>query len=332
MTGSPIVPIVHGPILIGTVFNVLLYGISLTQTAFYASHFKGDKWFMKALVFLVFVADTANVVFDITYIYNSLVNNYYNPDAIANANWIFATDPAMTSIVASMVQMFFTWRVRVLTGNNLVAILLLAGSIVSGLGGIATSIAIGIVPDWLEFQRFEAPVIVWLVTSAVVDVTITFFLTWHLRKHRTGFQKRTDDALEKIIRMTVQTGLITSVWAIVDLIVFLAIPTGIHLIFNFPLGKLYSNSLLSSLNARSGWQYSTGTSEGANQGPNGVPLGKTNVNGRLVPDQMVSFTQTVRPEVFIAVESHEMSDRIDSKTEVYDGSQTYYHARKVDDA
>jgi hypothetical protein len=47
-------------------------------------------------------------------------------------------------------------------------------------GGIATSIAIGIIPNWLEFQKFEAPVIVWLVTSAIVDVTITFFLTWHL--------------------------------------------------------------------------------------------------------------------------------------------------------
>ena len=60
--------------------------------------------------------------------------------------------------------------------------------------------------------------------------------------------------------VTVQTGLITSVWAIVDLIVFLSIvrarlypgrpslilllqPTGIHLIFNFPLSKLYSTSL-----------------------------------------------------------------------------------------
>lgn len=29
-----------------------------------------------------------------------------------------------------------------------------------------------------------------------------------------------------------------------------------HLIFNFPLAKLYTNSLMSSLNARQGWQFS----------------------------------------------------------------------------
>jgi hypothetical protein len=47
-------------------------------------------------------------------------------------------------------------------------------------GGVATSIAIGFVPNWLEFQKFKVPVIVWLVTSAIVDSTITAVLTWNL--------------------------------------------------------------------------------------------------------------------------------------------------------
>ncbi len=33
-------------------------------------------------------------------------------------------------------------------------------------------------------------------------------------------------------------------------------PTGLHLIFNLPLSKLYTNCLMSSLNSRAGWQYS----------------------------------------------------------------------------
>ncbi|KZV73836.1 hypothetical protein PENSPDRAFT_262260 [Peniophora sp. CONT] len=323
MAAAPpsVVPIVHGPILIGTILNVLLYGISLTQTFFYVSTFKQDRWILKALVFVIFVADTMNSVFDVVYIYDALVLHYNDPQAIALANWVFATDPAMGSLIASMVQIFFAWRVKVLTGNTWVAALLILGSIISGLGGVAVSIAIGIVPNWLEFQRFEAPVIVWLVTSAMVDVTITGFLTFHLRKHRTGFQ-RTDDVLSKIIRLTVQTGLITSVWAIVDLAVFLAIPTGVHLIFNFPLAKLYSNSLLSSLNARSSLSGGmTSTSE------NQVAQRKSDNNGRAGPGQIVSFANSVRPEVYIDVESHELSDRIDSKGDVtvYEGSQQSYY-------
>lgn len=40
---------------------------------------------------------------------------------------------------------------------------------------------------------------------------------------------------------------------------------------------------------------------------------------------MVSFTNSVRPEVYIDVESHELSDRIDSKGDVYDSSQRSYY-------
>jgi hypothetical protein len=40
-------------------------------------------------------------------------------------------------------------------------------------------------------------------------------------------------------------------------------------------------------------------------------------------DQMVTFTQTVRPEVYIDVESHEMCDRLESKQGVFDGSQAW---------
>jgi len=302
-----VVPIVHGPMLIGTVFNVLLYGVSLVQTLFYISHYKRDKWFMKTLVLVIFIADTMNSVFDVEYIYDSLVIHYNDPAAIATANWVFATDPAMGSLIATMVQCFFAWRVKVLTGNYIITVLLVIGAIISGLGGVATSIAIGIVPNWLQFQKFEAPVIVWLVTSAVVDTTITFMLTMHLRKHRTGFQQ-TDDVLDRIVRLTVQTGLITSIWAIVDLIVFLTIPTGIHLIFNFPLSKLYSNSLLSSLNARQNWNF-----DGSTPGETSHISAPKKVIGTQSTQvhtgkQMFRFAPQVQPEVYVDVESHEMSD------------------------
>lgn len=78
--------------------------------------------------------------------------------------------------------------------------------------------------------------------------------------------------------VTVQTGMITAICAIIDLVLFLASvssgqtvcgskdlltftptqPSGLHLIFNLPLSKLYTNSLMSSLNSRMGWKYSTG--------------------------------------------------------------------------
>ncbi|EEB95343.1 hypothetical protein MPER_05698, partial [Moniliophthora perniciosa FA553] len=111
-----------------------------------------------------------------------------------------------------------------------------------------------------------AAVLVWLVGQCVADVAITLILVEYLwvvvffflfslanpicrRKHKTGFHS-SDQLVDRIIRMTVQTGLTTSLCAVADLILYLVNPTGLHLIFNFPLAKLYTVSLMSSLNSR----------------------------------------------------------------------------------
>ncbi|KAB5592810.1 hypothetical protein CTheo_3730 [Ceratobasidium theobromae] len=118
--------------------------------------------------------------------------------------------------------------------------------------GLATTVGAFIVVDFARFEELRVTICLWLVSSAVADVAITGILTWYLHTHRTGFS-RTDDLITRLIRVTVQTGLITTIWAVADLIIFLAVPNPLHLLFNLPLCKLYSNSLMSALNARGGW-------------------------------------------------------------------------------
>jgi hypothetical protein len=81
---------------------------------------------------------------------------------------------------------------------------------------VGTAIAIHFVPQFALFRNFRPIVIVWLLGTALCDVTITMSLTWHLvnrnhvifvalsdvlaqRRHKTGFNT-TDDILNKIIR------------------------------------------------------------------------------------------------------------------------------------
>ncbi|KIM89112.1 hypothetical protein PILCRDRAFT_61424, partial [Piloderma croceum F 1598] len=224
-----------GPMFIGTVFNVILYGIMITQVYLYFSTYKKDRTWLKCVVLFLFLADTVNAVFDLVYVYLALVVNFDNQKYLGQANWIFGTDPAMTGIIASCVQLFFAWRVKVVTSNIWAVMLIVFCAFVNMLASIGTSIAVGIIPVFTEFVRFK-------------------------RKQRTGFPA-TDDLVNRIIRLTVQTGAVTAVVATVDLIVFLVDTTGTHLIFNVPLSKLYTNSLMSSLNARGGWKFSQQSDE-----------------------------------------------------------------------
>ena len=47
-------------------------------------------------------------------------------------------------------------------------------------GGIGTSIAVGMIPEFVHFQKFQVIVIIWLAFSAAADVLITASLVWHL--------------------------------------------------------------------------------------------------------------------------------------------------------
>ncbi|OBZ68710.1 hypothetical protein A0H81_11139 [Grifola frondosa] len=161
------------------------------------------------------------------------------------------------------------------------------------------------IPEFVHFRNFEVIVIIWLACSAVADSVITIALVWHLRRHKTGFSV-TDDVVNRIIRLTVHTGLVTALCATIDLVLFLAMPAGLHLIFNLPLSKLYTNSLMSTLNSRAILKYgASDNTSGSNQmrAEKGLNMRADQGNGRISGGQ----------QVFIDVESHEMVDTMDTK-------------------
>ncbi|KAK0439668.1 hypothetical protein EV421DRAFT_1820043 [Armillaria borealis] len=70
----------------------------------------------------------------------------------------------------------------------------------------------------------SAWVILWLVATCVADILITVILVWHLygnlKNHKTGF-RGSDESVDRIIQSTVQTGLITTLCALIDLLTYL---------------------------------------------------------------------------------------------------------------
>ncbi|KIJ98736.1 hypothetical protein K443DRAFT_626567 [Laccaria amethystina LaAM-08-1] len=172
--------------------------------------------------------------------------------------------------------------------------------------GILTAFEVGRTPDFVDFRNFKGVVATWLASTVVCDAFITFIL----RKRKTGFQ-RSDMMVDRIIRITVQTGLITMIIAVFDLAFYLAVPSGLHLLFSFPLSKLYTNSLMSSLNSRHKVFYGSTAQQAST-------MDAINTSGGLVPpsqrvhnskqQDMISFGASAGPEVFVHVEHHELRD------------------------
>ncbi|SJL02685.1 uncharacterized protein ARMOST_06019 [Armillaria ostoyae] len=289
--------IAHGPMIIGLYINIILLGIIATQMYMYLNAYRKDRLWMKIFVVVLFVANVANTAFLCKFLYTSLILNFGDDAYLARADWVFATDPALTGIIAGMVQLFFAWRVKVLT-NNLWLVAIVAVCALAGTGSaIATSFEVGNTPEFVKFQDFKVVVIIWLAAECVSDILISGILVWQLRK--TGFQS-TDELVDRIIRLTVQTGLITSICAIIDLALFLSDPTGTHLIFNFPLSKLYTNTMMSTLNSRRGWDFSDQESTSHTHTTSGI-VGERGKKKRIF---RLDTSQTARPQVFVDVEQH----------------------------
>jgi len=139
-----------------------------------------------------------------------------------------------------------------LTKHAWLGALIITSTFLQFLCGIGLIAAGSIVQEFRRFHEFRSVVIVWLVLAPVTDMAISGTLVAFLRTGRTGFAA-TDNILSKLTRLTIQTGLITVIWTLIDLALFLAIDTNLHFIFNIPLAKLYANCMLSSLNARAHW-------------------------------------------------------------------------------
>ncbi|KAF7369803.1 WD-REPEATS-REGION domain-containing protein [Mycena venus] len=262
--------------------NILLYGIMITQIYLYMTTYKRDPLYIKLYVAVLMLADTLNTGFMVAYLYKSLVVHFNDLAYLAKANWgrwslllyvcyrpsddgeFLLLNPSrrkliwfqtIQGIIGSMVQLFYAWRIHTLTGNIWIVGLICICALTNAFGGLASASAIAFVPQFSHFQEFQIPVICWLMSAAVGDVIITATLVSFFRKHRTGCSA-TDTRVDQIIRLTIQTGMITSVCSVIDLGLFLGDSSGMHLLFNLPLAKLYSNSLMSSLNARGGWRRS----------------------------------------------------------------------------
>ncbi|KAK0222728.1 hypothetical protein EDD85DRAFT_860887 [Armillaria nabsnona] len=246
---SPIA-ITHGPALVGNFLACILYGIMLLQCFGFFTHFSKDRMWLKCYVGLLLLVDTLSTIFAMWWIYNLLVNNFANLNAFANADWLLAADPALVGITGTCCQLFFAWRIKVLTGKWWLTGIVTALSIISGLAAIGSGIAVSWVVKLAEFDKFQSVGCLWLATTAAVDILITAIMTVNLNQRRTGF-RATDKLLNKIVRATVANGLMTTLFAVVELSFYVGKPqTGLHIGFSFVLPKLYCNSVLSSLNAR----------------------------------------------------------------------------------
>ncbi|KAF7976107.1 hypothetical protein HWV62_7535 [Athelia sp. TMB] len=180
--------------------------------------------------------DILSSVIAMAWMYQLFIEGWGDPSYYTSASWLLASDPMVCGIVACMVQLFFAWRLHIISKKPLLTAFIVTASVATLAGGVGTGIAVLWVREYALLGRVKAIGCTWDFSAVIADVTITIGMTYYLRRHKGSFDS-TDHLLDRIIQLTLQNGLLTCVLTAFQALTFL-------------IPKLYSNSVLSSLNSR----------------------------------------------------------------------------------
>ncbi|KAJ7140903.1 hypothetical protein C8R44DRAFT_238412 [Mycena epipterygia] len=218
------VELLFGPMLIGVLLSTAFYGVMAVQMLLYYQTYRKDAIWIRYFLLYLFLAETANLGIEIGIIYEPLIVRYGAQRALITSPILLPGDAVSIVIVSTPIQLFTAWRISVITGSIVLPMIISILSVLSFGGGMLVTVFVSIRNEFREFQSFSGAVIIWLVSSALCDVMIAAVLTYSLWTRKTGFTA-VDGQINRIIRLTVQTGAITAVAAIADVLLFLAFPT-----------------------------------------------------------------------------------------------------------
>ncbi|KAJ7574887.1 hypothetical protein C8J56DRAFT_1064296 [Mycena floridula] len=237
---------IYGPLLVGVFFSTALYGVNVVQAFTYYGHSsKRDSFWIRGLVLFLFVCVTVNTSLNMVAMYQALIKQFGLIDPVMPL--YLRTDPIMTCIVSMPVQVLMAWRIMVITETRVWTCIIMLISMVSFVASIRTTIEVALKPAFSQFAGFRASPVTWLVSSAAADVIITGVLVYSLHTRRSGFDTSLDAYVNRIIRLTIQTGALTAVFALSDALVFVILkvwsfPPSLTLFNRFSIG--YYNLLL----------------------------------------------------------------------------------------
>ncbi|KAK7032516.1 hypothetical protein VNI00_013085 [Paramarasmius palmivorus] len=250
------------PRLLAFAFNWGLIGALSVQVYVYYTTFRSDRNVFKVLVYTVFVLDWAQTIsatYDAT---QWFAVGWGDPDALDLLHSEFLNVPLLTSVIGAIVQIFFGWRIWTLSKSKAVFAFIIFMALLQLAGAAAVAHYLILEPrESNDIPGLPKAVGVRLGTSAAVDVVIAACMTFYLLRNRSEFAFHTNTVITKLVRLTVETGVITATAALVDLVFFLSIHNNaLHQISGVNLAKLYTNSLMMLFNNRASLQRSFGSS------------------------------------------------------------------------
>ncbi|KAJ7499283.1 hypothetical protein FB451DRAFT_1428674 [Mycena latifolia] len=250
----PVVRYFSVDLFVGTLLSWALFGVLCVQVGIYFTAFPKDRPYSKILVLLVFVLEILATLANTRDTIRIFGAGWGNMDILDEVGWAWFSTPIIGSISAAVGQGFFARRIYIIGQNVYIPALIIALTALQLGAGIWSGIEICLARRFshLQLQNTNVkPTDTWLAATSACDLLVVSGMSFYLLKSRNPDFRYTNAIVSRIVRMTVETGLLCAVFAIVDFYLFTKCKgTNYHLALCIGLSKVYSNSILLILNSR----------------------------------------------------------------------------------
>jgi len=238
--------------LLGAVWNWCLYGALVVQFYVYSYNFPRDNKYLKLFVYSIFFWETLQVALCGADLYYWFAAGFGNMDRLVTPYASPFDAPIMGSAVSLCVQFFFVYRIWVLSKKRVwwLCVIICVSSITDAVAAFMGGIYAHVHGKFAEGVTLKVLALTWVIGNTVSDVLIASAMLYHLTKLKAR-ENFSSHALVRIVRLTIETNLVTTTVSIVALIMVAVYPTkNWYLCPTYIIGKVYSNTLLVSLNNR----------------------------------------------------------------------------------
>ncbi|KAG2107047.1 uncharacterized protein F5147DRAFT_220303 [Suillus discolor] len=284
-----------------------------------------ESWRTKSLVIVIWLLDLSHSALVAVTLWDSIIATYGDLSKVDTIPWCIGPAIELTALITFLVQSFFAYRIYKLQKKKLtVAIPIVALSFARLIMASITNIEMLKLKSYsIFFQRFSWVFTFGLLLSAFVDIMITAFLCYFLRKNRPSFTG-TMRIIDTLTFWAIQNGSITCAAAIATLVCWMTMPSNrIFLGLHFVVAKLYANSFLATLNARKQIWNGNRYTPSSNRPMSIVFLGESEPG----PDSSISQQESLRIKTPQSKAVHQRREPIqvnieqivESKDDNYDG-------------
>ncbi|KAF8909544.1 hypothetical protein CPB85DRAFT_740607 [Mucidula mucida] len=224
---------VIAPVLIGVIVHAFLLGVCSAQyVTYFTSRFNDHKFIVSIVVWLAIV-DVALTINSVTVIWQYVIDHFADVTVLSSTTWNFNMFPVFSTFSAIPVQIFLANRIRRFSNSWI----LFGALSQSALTDRATARRVGYS---------------WLALNVGCDTILSSLMIFYLQRQKTAFA-RTNKIISRYVQLAIQSALPVTLSAITILSLGVTmVESNMHTPFTLCLGRFYTITMLTTLNARIG--------------------------------------------------------------------------------